>query len=59
MHPWRKGADFEAFEHDAIEALRGDPIRILSYSALSNHWHFVVLRRGVSGFQTRFWDDAA
>jgi hypothetical protein len=25
-----------------IEALRRDPIRMLSYCVLSNHWHFVV-----------------
>jgi putative transposase len=42
MHLLRKDADFEAFQHDVIEALRRDPIRILSYCILSNDWHFVV-----------------
>ena len=42
MHLLRKDADFEAFQHDVIEALRRDPIRMLSYCVLSNHWHFVV-----------------
>jgi REP element-mobilizing transposase RayT len=35
-------ADFEAFQRVMIEAQRRHPIRILSYCALSNHWHFVV-----------------
>ena len=42
MHLLRKNTDFEAFEHDVIEALRRDPIRIPSSCVLSNHWHFVV-----------------
>jgi putative transposase len=42
MHLLRSDADFEAFEHDVIEALRRDPIRMLSYCVLSNHWHLVV-----------------
>ena len=42
MHLFHRDADFEAFQHDVIEALRRDPIRILSYCILSNHWHFVV-----------------
>jgi hypothetical protein len=31
MHLFRTDADFEAFRHDVIEALRRDPIRMLSY----------------------------
>ena len=42
MHRLRKNADFEAFQHDVIEAHRRHSIRILSYRVLSNHWHFVV-----------------
>jgi hypothetical protein len=42
MHLLRRDAEFEAFEHDVIEALRRDPMRMLSYYVLSNHWHFVV-----------------
>ena len=42
MHRLRKNADFEAFQHDVIEALRRDPNRIPSSFVLSNHWHFVV-----------------
>jgi hypothetical protein len=38
---FRKEADFEAFQR-IVEAHERQPIRILSYSALSNHWHFVV-----------------
>jgi REP element-mobilizing transposase RayT len=42
MHLFHRDADLEAFQHDVIEALRRDPIRILSSCVLSNHWHFVV-----------------
>jgi hypothetical protein len=42
MHLLRKNADFEAFQHDVIEALRRDPIRILSNCVLSNHWPLVA-----------------
>ena len=42
MHRLRKNADFEAFQHDVIEPLRRDPIRIRSSRVLSNHWCFVV-----------------
>ena len=39
---FRKEADFEAFERVMVEAHERQPIRILSYCVLSNHWHFVV-----------------
>ncbi len=39
---FRKDADFEAFERVIVEAHHRQPIRILSYCVLSNHWHFVV-----------------
>jgi hypothetical protein len=42
MHLVRKNADFEAFQHHVIEALRRDPIRITSSCVLSNDWCFVV-----------------
>jgi putative transposase len=42
MHVSRKEADFEVFERVMVEAHARQPIRILSYCRLSNHWHFVV-----------------
>ena len=42
MHMFRKDADFEAFERVMVEAHQRQPVRILSYCVLSNHWHFVV-----------------
>jgi hypothetical protein len=39
---FRKEADFEAFERVIVETHERQPIRILSYCVLSNHWHFVV-----------------
>ncbi len=41
-HLFGKDADFEAFQRVRIEAHQRQPIRILSYSLLSNHWHFAV-----------------
>jgi hypothetical protein len=38
---FRKTADFESFEAVMVEAHRREPVRILSYCVLSNHWHFV------------------
>ena len=45
---FRKDSDFEAFERVMVEAHECQPIRILSYCVLSNHWQFVVAwpRRG-------------
>ena len=42
MHMFRKEADFEAFERVMVETHLRQPIRILSYCVLSNHWHFVA-----------------
>jgi len=42
MHLFGKDADFEAFQRVMVEAHQRHPIRILSYSVLSNHWHFAV-----------------
>ena len=39
---FRKEPDFEAFERVIVETHERQPIRILSYCVLSNHWHFVV-----------------
>ena len=39
---FRKEADFEAFERVIVEMHERQPLRILSYCVLSNHWHFVV-----------------
>ena len=38
---FRKAPDFEAFECVMVEAHQRQPIRILSYCVLSNHWRFV------------------
>jgi hypothetical protein len=38
----RKDADFEAFERVMAEAHQRQPIRVLSYCVMSNHWHKVV-----------------
>jgi putative transposase len=42
MHMFRKPADFEAFQRVLVEAYEREPVRILAYCILSNHWHFVV-----------------
>jgi putative transposase len=42
MHMFRKAADFEAFERVMVEAHQREPIQILAYCILSNHWHFFV-----------------
>jgi putative transposase len=38
----RKDADFEAFERVMVEVHQRQPIRVLSYCVMSNHWHFVA-----------------
>jgi putative transposase len=42
MHMFRKDADFEAFERVMVEVHQRQPIRVLSYCVMSNHWHFVA-----------------
>jgi hypothetical protein len=42
MQMFRKEADFAAFGRVMVEAHDRQPIRILSYCAMSNHWHLVV-----------------
>jgi putative transposase len=42
---FRKQADFAAFEQVLAEAFARVPLRILGYTLLGNHWHFVVWPR--------------
>jgi putative transposase len=42
MHMFRQAADLQAFERVMFEAHQREPIRILAYCILSNHWHSVV-----------------
>ena len=60
---FRKEPDFEAFERVTVEVHQRQPIRILSYCVLSNHWHFVVknpdtrncaAKQSTLRFQSRF-----
>ncbi len=44
---FKKEADFMAFEQVMAEAFTRVPLRIIGYTLMSNHWHFVVWpRRG-------------
>jgi putative transposase len=42
MHMFRKAADFADFERMMVEAQQREPIRILAYCILANHWPFIV-----------------
>ena len=42
---FKKPADFAAFEHVIEEAFARVPLRILGYTLMGNHWHFVVWPR--------------
>jgi putative transposase len=42
---FRKDADFAAFEQVLAEAVERVPLRILGYTVMGNHWHFVVWPR--------------
>ncbi len=42
---FRKAADFAAFDALLVEACERVPLRILGYTVMSNHWHFVVWPR--------------
>ncbi|MEX2316135.1 MAG: transposase [Pirellulales bacterium] len=42
---FKKPADFAAFEHVIEEAFARVPLRILGYTVMGNHWHFVVWPR--------------
>lgn len=39
---FKKDADFAAFEQVLSEAIERVPLRILGYTLMGNHWHFVV-----------------
>ena len=39
---FKKKADFEAFEEVLVQAFERVPLRILGYTLMGNHWHFVV-----------------
>jgi putative transposase len=42
MRLFRSDGDFEAFERVMAEALRREPIPVLSFCVMPNHWHFLV-----------------
>src|SRR3989304_395502 len=42
---FKKEADFAAFEQVLAEAFERVPLRILGYTLMGNHWHFVVWPR--------------
>ena len=42
----RKPADFAAFERILIEAHRREPLPILAWCLMGNHWHFAVRQEG-------------
>jgi len=48
---FRKDADFAAFERALAEVHERVPLRILAYTVMSNHWHFVVWPRRGQGDQ--------
>src|SRR3954468_8889671 len=39
---FEKREDFEAFERVLVKAVDREPLPILAYCVMSNHWHFVV-----------------
>ena len=39
---FKKAADFQAFEQVLAEVFQRVPLRILAYTLMGNHWHFVV-----------------
>ena len=39
---FKKDADFAAFEQVLAEAFERVPLRILGYTVMGNHWHFIV-----------------
>jgi putative transposase len=42
MRLFQKDGDFEAFERSIERTLETCPMRILAYSLLGNHWHFLL-----------------
>ena len=45
MRLFKKEADFAAFDRLIAEAVERVPLRILGYTVMGNHWHFVVWPR--------------
>ena len=43
---FEKAADYAAFLRVLAEALEAHPMRVLSYSLMPNHWHFVLWPEG-------------
>jgi len=39
---FEEAEDYQAFERVILEALTFEPLRILAYCVMPNHWHFVV-----------------
>jgi putative transposase len=48
---FRKNADFAAFEQILAETQARSPLRLLAYTLMGNHWHFVVWPRRGQGQQ--------
>ncbi|MCE9532247.1 MAG: transposase [Planctomycetes bacterium] len=42
---FEKNGDYEAFERVIVEAMERQPIRLLGYCLMPNHWHFVLWPR--------------
>ena len=49
MRLFLKDADFEAFEAMMAQTFETQPMRILAYCLMSNHWHLVLGREGDLG----------
>ena len=53
---FKKQADFLAFEQILTETFERVPLRILGYTLMANHWHFVVwTRQGQDGQVSDFF----
>jgi putative transposase len=53
---FKKEADFLAFEQVLVEVFERTPLRILAYTLMGNHWHFVVWpKRGNEGEVSEFF----
>jgi putative transposase len=53
---FRKPADYTAFERVLEQAAAREPLRILAYCVMPNHWHFVVWpKRGADGVISEFF----
>jgi putative transposase len=53
---FKKEADFAAFEEVLAETCEQVPLRLLGYTVMGNHWHFVVWpNRGQEGLVSEFF----